>query len=363
MPWPRPTLTELRQLGRSMFASRLPGADATLRRSNIGVTADVVAGMAYGVYGYLDFLIRQVFADTAEGAYLQREGAMYGMAPTGAVKAAGSVTCTGTDGSAIPGLIELFQDSAGNTYVTQAAAVIAGGTATVPVQAKLGGAAQNLLTGALLQLTVALAGVDATGSVAAPGLSGGLDEEDIEAFRKRVLARKAAPPQGGMATDYVAWALTVPGVTRAWVYPANRGGGTVDLTFVMDGRANIIPLVADIAAVQAAVDAKRPVTDDCVVFAPIATAVNFTIDGVGDQVVRDAIIASVKDMFTAEAVPGGAYDPVTQGTFTGALSFEQHIDPAVAMGAGDTPFDITAPVADVAGISGHILVPGIFTWT
>lgn len=363
MPWTRPTLTQLRQLARSMFASRLPGADATLRRSNIGVTADVLAGMTNGEYGYLDYLIQQPFADTSDTPYLLRDGGMYGLAPIGSTKAAGNVTCTGTNGTPIPNGVELFQDANENTYITQANANIAGGTATVPVVAKSGGKAQNLDTGALLQVTVAIAGLDAQASVAAPGLSGGTDEEDIEAFRKRVLARKSQPPQGGVYSDYIAWALTVPGVTRAWVYPRNRGLGTVDLTFVMDGRVNIIPLTADRNAVQAAIDAKRPVTDDCVVFVPVSTAVNFVIADVGDVGVQTAIIAALKDMFASEAVPGGAYDPRTGTTFSGGLSFQDQIDPAVAAGAGDAEFTITTPNADVAGSSGHILIPGTFTWT
>jgi uncharacterized phage protein gp47/JayE len=147
-----------------------------------------------------------------------------------------------------------------------------------------------------------------------------------------------------------------------WVYPKNRGGGTVDVTFVMDGRANIIPTGADVAAVQAAIDAKRPVSDDCVVFAPIATAVNFHITGIGDPVVQQSIQNSVADMFTADTQAGGATDPATDNIFAGGLSFQDQIDPAVAAGAGATPFVIVAPVADVTCLTGHILIPGVYTW-
>ncbi|HTW71490.1 MAG TPA: baseplate J/gp47 family protein [Acetobacteraceae bacterium] len=59
-----------------------------------------------------------------------------------------------------------------------------------------------------------------------------------------------------------------PGVTRAWVFPLNRGPGTVDGAFVMDGRANTIPQPADVAAVQSAINLLRPVTAHCQVFAP-----------------------------------------------------------------------------------------------
>lgn len=363
MPWSRPTLTQLRQLARGMFAARLPGADAALRRSNLAVTSDVLAGMTNGTYGYMDYGVRQNFTDTAEGDYLLRKGAMFDMAPTGATKATGNAVVTGINGTPIPNNLVLFQDNNGNTYQTQALVTIAGGTAIVPIIATQGGADQNLGAGAQLQVTFAIAGLDATAAVDGSGLSGGTNAEDIDtSFRERVHERQAQPPQGGIWSDFVAWAKTVPGVTRVWVYPANRGGGTVDVTFVMDGRANIIPLGGDIAAVQAAIDAKRPVTDDCIVFAPIATPVNFHITGVGDVDVQASIEASVADMFAAEAQPGGALDPASGGTFSGGLSFQEQIDPAVAAGAGDVPFTIVSPVADVAGSTGHILIPGTYTW-
>jgi uncharacterized phage protein gp47/JayE len=363
MPWSRPTLTQLRQLARTMFAARLKCADATLRRSNIAISSDVLAGMTNGEYGYLDYLIRQNFTDTAEGEYLLRKGAMFKMYPTAAIQAAGQAILTGTDSGEIPDQAILFQDANLNIYMTQGAATIAGGTATVPIEAVAGGAAQNLATGAPLNLLVALANVNAAATVAAPGLTGGADEEDIEAFRARVLARQAEPPQGGDAFDYIGWAKTVPGVTRAWLYPRNRGGGTIDVTFVMDGRESIIPLDADVAVVQAAIDAVRPVTDDCVVFAPVGSPVNFAISGIADANIQAAITASVEDMFTADAVPGGAYDPNTQSTLVGGLSYQDQIDPAVAAGAAGVPFDLTAPVADIAGVKGNLLVPGSFTFT
>lgn len=365
MPWPRPTLTDLRQIARGFYKARLKGADGALRRNNIAVNADVMAGMANGQYGYLDYLIRQNFTDTAEGYYLLRKGAMFGMAPTGAIAASGPVVVTGDNGTPIPANLTLFQDPDGNTYVTQAAAEVAGGTATVTVEASAGGAAQNLAAGIQMTLTTAIAGLNPTAVVGDGGLTGGADEEDIEAFRTRVLARQAQPPQGGDSFDYIGWAKTVPGVTRAWIYPLARGGGTLNLTFVMDGRDDIVPTADDVATVQAAIDAldARPVTDDCLVFAPAKNVVDFTISGVADAAVRTAIIASVRDMFIADAVPGGAFDPYSGVTFDGGLSFEAQVDPAVAAGAGDVIFDLVTPSADIAGTAGVLAVIGAFTWT
>ena len=70
--------------------------------------------------------------------------------------------------------------------------------------------------------------------MAAGGLAAGSDAETDESLRARVLRRIQKPPQGGAGYDYVAWALEVPGVTRAWVYPAEMGLGTVTVRFVRD---------------------------------------------------------------------------------------------------------------------------------
>lgn len=365
MAFPRPTLTGLRQLARSYFAGRLPGADITLRRSVITVSADVMAALVNGVYGYLDWIIRQCFASTADWDYLQIQGAEYGLSPNGPTPSAGLATFTGTNGAIVPpGL--LLQDAALNQYTTQASGTITAGSAIIAIEAVEGGVAGNLLIGAPLTLVVAIALVDSTATVSddgsGNGLTGGSDEESIDSFRARVLARKRTPPQGGDSDDYVTWAKLVPGVTRAWPYPLNRGGGTVDLTFVLDGRANIVPLTGDVTAVQASINALRPVTDSCVVFAPTPTSVNFTIHGAWTDPVKAAITASLADMFASDAVPGGAYDPVTQTTLSGGLSFQDQIIPAVAAGAGDTVFNVSAPSADIAGVSGHLLVLGTISF-
>ena len=64
-------------------------------------------------------------------------------------------------------------------------------------------------------------------------LTGGTDTETDEQLRARILHRIQNPPMGGAAADYVAWALAVPGVTRAWAAP-EQGVGTITVRFLMD---------------------------------------------------------------------------------------------------------------------------------
>ena len=110
-----------------------------------------------------------------------------------------------------------------------------------------------------------------------------------------------------MRNDYVQWATGVAGVTRAWCFPLNRGPGTVDVAFVMDARADFIPLPADVAAVQAAIDAVKPVTADCIVFALATDAIAVTIHNLvpNTPVTQAAVLASLGALF-ATTTPGGA---------------------------------------------------------
>ena len=69
-------------------------------------------------------------------------------------------------------------------------------------------------------------------------MSGGTDTETDDELRVRLLDRLSAPPMGGDAEDYVVWALSVPGVTRAWSAPNEMGIGTVTVRFMHDLRAS-----------------------------------------------------------------------------------------------------------------------------
>jgi uncharacterized phage protein gp47/JayE len=106
----------------------------------------------------------------------------------------------------------------------------------------------------------------------------------------------------------VAWALTVAGVTRAWSYPLELGAGAVTVRFVRDNDgagAAIIPDSGEVAAVQAAIDALRPVTATVTVVAPVADALAFTIHVVPDTTLtRAAVTTELTNLLMADATRG-----------------------------------------------------------
>lgn len=345
----RPTLSALIERVRSDIETRLPGADSRLRHSVLDVLVRTMAGAVAGLYGYLANVADQVIIDTASGDYLARHAAVWGVRRKAAVAAQASATATGTNGSAIPAGVELTR-SDGAVFTTTAAATITAGSATIVVEAVDAGEASDLLVGTVLTFSTPVAGVNGTVSVIAATTAGAAEEDD-DALRARLLARIRTPPQGGSQTDYVAWALAQSGVTRAWCYPGWLGAGTVGLTFVMDGRADPIPLEADVDIVQAALDELRPVTADLTVFAPNTVARNYTITVTPDTpAVRAAIEAELADFYRREAEPGG----------TIYLSRERE---AISLAAGEFSHELVAPVGNFTADPGELPVLGTVTFT
>lgn len=351
MPFNRPTLQTLIDRAAADIETRLPGTDARARRSNLGVLARVHASAMHALYGFLAWLAEQLMPDTAEAEYLDRWSSIWGVARIAAAQATGNVTLTGTNGTLIPGGTEL-QRADGTLYTTNADATIAAGTATAAVTALEGGVAGNADQNTTLSFVTAIVGADNNAIVASGGLIAGTDQETDDALRVRLLDRIQQPPQGGAANDYITWAKEVAGVTRAWCYPSELGPGTVSVRFVRDGDASIIPDAGEVAAVQTYIDARRPVTADVTVVAPVAVMLNFTISSLNPstQAVKDAIAAELADLLRREAEPGG----------TILLS---HIREAISVAAGETNHVLTAPAADVTHTTGQIATMGVITWS
>jgi len=255
----RPTLTAIiNRIGGEM-ESRFLGADTTLRRSVLRVLTRAFAGnMHLSGYGTADFLSKQLFADLATTEYLERAASIWGLTRLASVKAAGTVTVTGSVGSTIASGSELTR-SDGERFVTTGISVVipGGGSASLTVEAVDGGEDGNTGAGQTLTFSSPPSGVSSETTVDSTGLVGGVDEETDEQLRTRLLARLQAPPHGGTAIDYVNWALgyitdetlagTYPfsGITRAWCFPLWNGDGTVALGFVQDDKADYPNFVRD----------------------------------------------------------------------------------------------------------------------
>jgi uncharacterized phage protein gp47/JayE len=350
MAYQRPELMDLRDAAYAAIEA-IPGADARLRFAVLNALAVMTAGAADGLYGYQEWIARQILPDTAEKEFLNRHASLH--LPGGRKKATGavgSVSHPGVDGTTVPaGTVYIRSD--GVQYASQADATVVAGVASVTVKAASSGVATNALLGQSLTLVTPVPGMQSTATVGVNGLTSGTDDEGDDELRARLLQRLQQPPDGGSATDYVQWALSVPGVTRAWVYPLELGANTVVVRFVRDGDTPIIPDATEVAAVQAYIDSVRPVTVEFTAVAPVSLPVNFQIQLTPNTVaVRAAVEAELRDLIEREALPGG----------TLLLS---HINEAISIAAGETDHVLVSPVTNVAAPAGQLPMFGSIAWT
>ena len=218
MPLERPGLARIDADIQADIRSGLAGTEPALKRSFLGAIGRALAGAVHGLYGYLAWTSRQIFATSADEANLLLQAAEWGIERIPAAAAGGTITISGEDGSAV-NRGTIWQGATRQQYRQAATVAVAGGSATAAVEAVEAGAAGNAAAGAALTPLAPIAGV--TGAVAADGLTGGADLEGVEALRSRLLFRKRNPVRGGGTDpDYVRWARAAGVfVSAAWCFP------------------------------------------------------------------------------------------------------------------------------------------------
>ena len=353
MPFERPTLQTLIARACADIESRLKTSTASfalfVRRQLLGVLGRMTGGLTHGQYGYLSWLALQIMPDTAEVEHLERWASIWGITRKPATTAEGLVRIMGSDGLTFPAGLE-FQRQDGARYISLEDKLIIQGGAIVPVRALEPGIGGNAPDMTLAQLSAPMLGVDAQ-ALAAGNIAGGADAETDASLRARLLARIRQPPRGGAAHDYIAWALEVPGVTRAWCYPLEEGIGTVTVRFLMDDAyPDGIPTPEDVAAVAAHIDQVRPVTAEVHVLAPEPAPVTFSIRVTPDTpVVRARVETALKAMIVRDAVPGG-------------VLLVSRMNEAISLAEGEEDHVLLLPEGNVSFAVGRMPVLGTVEW-
>lgn len=349
MPFSRSTLQDVRQRIAANIEARQPGLQ--LRYSPTSILGQVLSDEMHILYGWQQHLSLQYFPFAADSDYLEQHASWWGIFRTVATPAAGKAVFTAPAGTAIPAGTQLRRAD-GVEYQTVSDVITILAQQPVDVVALQPGSAGNAAEGVALSMIAPIAGVQTVALVDADGLGAGAEAETDESLAKRLTDRVQQPPQGGASHDYIAWAMSFPGVTRAWVYPGELGIGTVTVRFMMDDDAHVngIPLPADVAALQAWIDDRRPVTADVTVVAPIAVPLDFTITPAPDTApIRAAIELQLRDLIYRDAVPGG-------------MILISRIREAVSLATGESDNAIAAPAANVNHATGEIAVFGAITW-
>jgi len=342
----RPTLSELQIVREQDLALKFGLNTPLLPKSVVKVVATAQAGADNGQYGYIDSRSKEVLPDSATTDFLDRWAVIYGISRKDASFAIGSTTFTGVETTIIPsGTVIVRAD--GEEFTTDAIATITGGVASVAITASTAGILGNTAATTILSLSTPISGIDPDTTVDTGGITGGADIETDVALRIRILERIQFPSNGGNESFYVQIAKTIDGVTRVFVLANFSGAGTVRVFFVEDDNpVSIIPGAAKVAEVQAAIDLVKPLPANVTVSAPVAKALDITVDiSPNISSVQTNITAELDDLLIREAAPG-------------ATILLSKINEAISIADGEDDHDLLSPVADVGHIAGEIAILG-----
>jgi len=237
--------------------------------SDFAMRANATASAVEGLYQHQQWVVRQLFPDTADSDYLERHASLRNIARKSAAVATGTIRFSGVASSAIAIGTEA-KTTSGVAYLTSAAGVIGvGGTVDIAAQASVAGLIGNQAADTALTLSAAPAGVQSAASIVT--MTGGADAESDSDLLARVLYDMRLPPMGGAKHDYYAWAMAVPGVTDAYVFAQRRALNAVDVVIEAAGGLPSAQLLADVTTY---IDAQRPPCVDLLVMSPSLIAVN-----------------------------------------------------------------------------------------
>jgi len=318
MPYQKPTIKDIYSRVRADLETRIKQNSTQttrvriLRESLLSILVTVFSGAVYILYGYIEYLSKQIFADTAEKDWLERIGYLYGITKKPATKAKGKAVFWGILGTAIPqgtvvstSLGQKYQTSELGTIITTQGVYYA----IIPIEALESGVAGNYNEQTpTLQLTLEtpISGINNSEIYNTEKPSGGVEQETDDELRIRIVARVRKPPSGGRDSDYIAWAKEVSGVGLAWVFENWNGTGTVGVVCTTPSFGILSPTT--LAEVQTNIDAKKPL-------GVVATAINpvvklcspyIKLEPFNDIGIRTKVQEALDALFIAESVPSGA---------------------------------------------------------
>lgn len=344
----RPSLPTLIATLRSDLMNRLH-EEGVLRRLDAEVYARVQAAAVHSLYGYLDYLARNLLPDQADESWLVRHAQIKRCPRKPAAAATGFVRWEGVAGSpTLPAGTSLTRDDQ-TRYTTTAAASAANGVLRAPVQAVDAGSAGNADDRVALRLTTPFPGLSSTAM--AEALRGGEDIEALEAWRLRIMERWYWTPQGGADADYIIWAKEIPTITRAWTRRHWQGIGTVGVMIATNDADNPVPSAETIAAVKAHILPLAPVAGaGLAVFPVTAKRISLTLSLARDTpAIRAAVIAELKAFMLRDGEPGEKL-------------YLSRISEAVSLAGSEYAHRLISPTQDIALTATELPVLGEVIW-
>ncbi|QIG62539.1 baseplate J-like protein [Sporosarcina phage Lietuvens] len=239
-------------------------------------------------YIEMDNVLNFGFIDTSYGEYVDLRAGEQGLVRKDAVRASGTLTVEGEEGTAIPaGTVFTIEDSEEASFESLLDVTLGAVPAQVGVIAIDGGTEGNVAVGEIQYVLGDLSGVITAYN--AEAFTGGLDEESDEELIKRYKDRVSRPSTSGNRFDYEQWAKEVVGVSEARCYPLWDGAGTVKVVLVNGEMRSPAQYVINDAT--AYIEERRPIGANVTVVGVTEVPVDVTVKL---TLVSDADLAKTK---------------------------------------------------------------------
>lgn len=274
-----PTTNEIRDTLIANIESRLGQIVPIMPKAVWRVLAAAIAGIFTTLYKYGSWQFLQMFPQTADEESLEQWGNLVNIIRTPAESARIEFGCTGEDGSQILTSSQIINNLTGVVYIVDADQTIAGGVAIITAVAATAGSVGNVSNGKTLSFVTPLLGID-NNCIVTDTIVIGVDKEDLEVYRGRVVDRFRKTPQGGSYADYEMWSVEVASIINAYPY-SGAIEGTVNVFIESNVGVDGIPSAGEITQVEDSINLpdRRPVTAEVFVLPIIRTA--FTVRVLG----------------------------------------------------------------------------------
>lgn len=223
----------------------------------------------------LQNVIKLPFPQTSYGEYLELIGEDRGVFRKQALKSTGTIKIKGKIGTVIE------KGKVASTAATDAKESVEfefidtktideTGIVYVNAQCTQAGAIGNVLSGSIVLLMSPINGVESV--VNDEDFTGGIDIEDDDVYRERIILKVQTPATSGNIGHYKLWATEVNGVGDAIVVPLADGPGTVKV-IVLDSNKHT-PTQEILSNVIANIEANRPIGASVSVIAATEIPIN-----------------------------------------------------------------------------------------
>lgn len=281
-PYEIPTVESIANAILSEYEANTGETVPLLKKAVIKILAYAFAGVVVLLWNFGAWQYLQIFVQTSELEALKRWGSLVGIEYQIGDKAVLTADITGATAATITTEVSYLSETSGQVYQVQSPETVVGGNATVTIICLSSGSIGNLTNGEVIKITNPFTGVPDTAIIAST-VNVGSEDEDIELYRERVLARYQNPPQGGSAADYLQWGIEVPeiidifpyvftpGIVR--IYPVQQGSGT---DRIPTGSVSPNPFPNYVAGLE------QPLTTSGVI-GEVALSINSSGNGVQDR--------------------------------------------------------------------------------